>query len=249
MPEELIRMETLKLQECDLIQTNKSTLFGNEPKPKETLSIDTSKDESRVDKRSVLEETPCIDISTGENMFKTQTILGLARNSGSAQITVKESHENSSVSSSKQETILIEGNRLDSKLLPCADVVVAAIDPITHVLVRRPRKRSFVDFSKDENVVDERSSQEFVATRRPYTDADVQLLLKVYEDHGGDWKAISKYFPDRTTQSVGRVPKLLFVMMCKNASKLSLFVLPLIYSSSYKKKCTKFKEYKMEDRT
>ena len=202
-PQEFARMGALKLPERDLLQTNRSELLENEQTLVKTLPIDVSIDKTTVKERSVLEETPCIDISTGENIFKMQTDADLVLNTidSGAQMMVKESHEKSSVASSRHSKP------------PPADDEVAATYPNMQVLKQRPQEDSFSDLSELENIEDERSSQKLLLKRCPYTDDEVQQLLKAYERHRGDWKEISKYVPGRTIRSVGYVPSLLFVMI------------------------------------
>jgi hypothetical protein len=213
-PQEFARMGALKLPERDLLQTNRSELLENEQTLEETLPIDVSIDKTTVKERSVLEETPCIDISTGENIFKMQTDADLVLNTidSGAQMMVKESHEKSTVASSRQENILIEIKRSDSKLPPANDEV-AATYPNMQVLKQMPQEDSFSDLLELIHIEDERSSQKLLLKRFPYTDDEVQQLLKAYERHRGDWKEISKYVPGRTIRSVGYVPSLLFVMI------------------------------------
>lgn len=202
-PQEFARMGALKLPERDLLQTNRSELLENEQTLEETLPIDVSIDKTTVKERSVLEETPCIDISTGENIFKMQTDADLVLNTidSGAQMMVKESHEKSSVASSRHSK------------LPPADDEVAATCPNMQVMKQRPQEDSFSDLSELENIEDERSSQKLLLKRCPYTDDEVQQLLKAHERHRDDWKEISKYVPGRTIRSVGYVPSLLFVMI------------------------------------
>jgi hypothetical protein len=160
-----------------------------------------------IGETSALEDTLCVDVPKGENSFKIQNIPNTIIDG--TQLLFKEPRKNSSASTSKQENILLEGKPFDSKLFPYANDKVEVTHPNMQVPVQKPREDSFDDLSNAENTVDEGSSQKVLIIRRPYIDAEGQLLSKIYEHHRGDWKAISEYYPGRTIQSVGFVSKLL----------------------------------------